>query len=465
MMRLVAFALGAAMDIAAHAQEVRGTVFEIVNPAAPRAPTRSDASRSQSRRAISDTAFVTGSARYKRAGNSAKMPLVEGTAQPQQVAAGSPGTLGAVLYADQSKARETEQAWLRLVRAVAAGDPLALHALYERAHRPVFTLIMRISASREIAEDLTLEVFHDVWRRARDYDPARVTVLGWIMNQARYRAIDSLPASGPARTVTVLESQSRALALALGLLRSDERQAIEGAFFAGLTAAEASARLDQPLGITKSRFRSGLHKLRLAMAQGSAQAVGAAWERNACPQSELTCAHALQALPHGMIAAAEAHIASCPPCERELESLRPIVDAMHSWPADLLRPSLSLKERLARRLAAETGGEPVFPATAQWLEPAWEEVAPGICVKLLASDVEAHRVTMLVRLAPNVSYPAHTHAGVEELHLLNGELWIDERKLFAGDYNLGEAGEGDERVWSETGCACVLMTSTRDILR
>jgi len=85
--------------------------------------------------------------------------------------------------------------------------------------------------------------------------------------------------------------------------------------------------------------------------------------------------------------------------------------------------------------------------------------------KLLATDTERHRVSMLVRLAPGASYPAHTHAGVEELHLLNGELWIDERKLVPGDYNYGAPGAGDDRVWSETGCTCLLVTSTKDVLR
>jgi hypothetical protein len=53
---------------------------------------------------------------------------------------------------------------------------------------------------------------------------------------------------------------------------------------------------------------------------------------------------------------------------------------------------------------------------------------------------------------------------VEELHLLDGELWIDERKLYPGDYNRGEPGAGDKRVYSETGCTCVLITSTKDRL-
>jgi anti-sigma factor ChrR (cupin superfamily) len=131
----------------------------------------------------------------------------------------------------------------------------------------------------------------------------------------------------------------------------------------------------------------------------------------------------------------------------------------------VLRPPTSLQPRLAQRIAAETGTEPVPPPAPQWREPDWEPVAPGIECKLLATDGERHRISMLVRLAPGARYPAHTHAGVEELHLLDGELWIDERKLLPGDYNYGPPGASDERVWSETGCTCVLITSTRDILR
>jgi RNA polymerase sigma-70 factor (ECF subfamily) len=73
--------------------------------------------------------------------------------------------LGDVLYADKVKPRVSEAEWLALVQSIAAGNQAALHALYERAHRPVFTLIVRITANRETAEELTLDVFHDVWRR------------------------------------------------------------------------------------------------------------------------------------------------------------------------------------------------------------------------------------------------------------------------------------------------------------
>jgi anti-sigma factor ChrR (cupin superfamily) len=188
-------------------------------------------------------------------------------------------------------------------------------------------------------------------------------------------------------------------------------------------------------------------------------------DRNRCEESEVTCAYAAQALAPSEVAAAEAHIASCPDCQRELESLRPVLDRFASWPTDVLRPTISLQERLALRIAEETGNQPVLPPAGQWSEPEWEQVAPGIECKLLATDTERHRVSMLVRLAPGASYPAHTHAGVEELHLLDGELWIDGRKLVPGDYNYGAPGASDEHVLSETGCTCVLITSTTDVLR
>ena len=173
----------------------------------------------------------------------------------------------------------------------------------------------------------------------------------------------------------------------------------------------------------------------------------------------------MQALPASEVSVFESHISSCAQCRQELASLRPVVDAFVAWPTDVLRPAASLQARLARRIADETGEKPVLPQSTPWREPEWKEVAPGIFCKLLATDAERQRVSMLVRLLPGVDYPPHTHAGVEELHLLDGELWIDERKLYPGEYNRAEPGTGDKRVWSETGCTCVLITSTRDILR
>ena len=132
---------------------------------------------------------------------------------------------------------------------------------------------------------------------------------------------------------------------------------------------------------------------------------------------------------------------------------------------DLLSPSPSLWERLTGRIAEEEGRQPLPSSPPQEsAEPDWEEAAPGVYVKLLASDTRWNRVTLLVRLAPGSDYPAHRHAGLEELHLLDGELMIDDRKLQPGDYNRAEAGSVDRRVWSETGCMCVLITSSDDVI-
>lgn len=110
------------------------------------------------------------------------------------------------------------------------------------------------------------------------------------------------------------------------------------------------------------------------------------------------------------------------------------------------------------------GTEPARLAPPRWSEPNWREVAPGISCQLLSTDAASKRVTLLVRLAPGVEYPPHRHAGVEELHLLDGELVVDDKTLSAGDYLRSEPGSEDHRVWSATGCTCFLETSSEDTI-
>jgi anti-sigma factor ChrR (cupin superfamily) len=174
--------------------------------------------------------------------------------------------------------------------------------------------------------------------------------------------------------------------------------------------------------------------------------------------------YALQALPSNEVSAVGAHIAACADCRQEMETLRPIIGSLVSWPTDVLRPSTDLWGRLAQKIAKDTGMEPAPAPRERPARPKWEVAAPGISVKLLATDTEKNRVSMLVRLEPGTEYPPHRHAGVEELHLLHGELMIDDKKLYPGDYILAEAGSVDHRVWSETGCTCVLLTSTLDAI-
>ena len=186
---------------------------------------------------------------------------------------------------------------------------------------------------------------------------------------------------------------------------------------------------------------------------------------NPCECVEQVAEYALRCLPAPQVSAFEAHVRDCPECQQELSAVRPVVDAFVDWPTDVLRPVAPLWQRVARRIDPDSAAEPAAGPEARWAdEPEWREVAPGISTKLLAHDETTGRVSMLVRLAPGIDYPPHRHAGVEELHLLDGELWIEDRKLYPGDYNRAEPGTSDSRVWSETGCTCVLVTSSGDIL-
>jgi RNA polymerase sigma-70 factor (ECF subfamily) len=193
-------------------------------------------------------------------------------------------TLGDILYADKSKIRVSEDEWLNLLRAIVGGDQDALHSLYEQTHRIVFTLIARITMNRETAEEVTLDVFYDVWRKASTYDPANGSVVGWIMNQARSRAIDRLRFDQRKKRVNtyphdlrpttdivdpqqacLFEEQRRLLRDALKVLTAEEQKAIETAFFSEMTYEQTASRLNQPLGTVKTRIRSGLGKLREAL--------------------------------------------------------------------------------------------------------------------------------------------------------------------------------------------------------
>ena len=179
---------------------------------------------------------------------------------------------------------------------------------------------------------------------------------------------------------------------------------------------------------------------------------------------EMAALYALQALSGNEISVFEDHLATCSECVREIEMLRPIIGSFVSWPTDILRPPASLWKRLSQRISDASGTEPISQPVRVAAKPDWKEVASGIFCKVLAVDPETSRVTMLVRLAAGTDYPPHRHAGVEELHLLHGELMIDDKKLSAGEFIRAEADSVDHRVWSDSGCTCLLITSTRDAI-
>ena len=191
-----------------------------------------------------------------------------------------PTTLDAIVLPATSTNGIAESDWVALVLAVSRRDQAALQALYDGAHRLVYTLSFRMTGSRETAEEVTLDVFHEVWRRAPAYEAAGGTVVGWIMNIARSRSIDRLrfeqrkKRAGSAAVVASANDErephqrlhdverGQALRQALTELSAAERQAIEVAYFSGLSYAETAQRLGQPQGTVKTRIRSGLEKLR-----------------------------------------------------------------------------------------------------------------------------------------------------------------------------------------------------------
>jgi hypothetical protein len=179
---------------------------------------------------------------------------------------------------------------------------------------------------------------------------------------------------------------------------------------------------------------------------------------------DLVFLFALQCLSLREMGLVQDQILSCEDCQQEIETLRPIVESFVGWSTDVLRPAESLWGRLAKRIASEADTQPFVPPLEAPGKPEWEEAAPGIHVKILARNVEIDSVSMLVRLDPETDYPAHRHAGTEELHLLHGILKVDDRTLYPGDFIHSETGSVDHRVWSETGCTCFLMTSTEDSL-
>src|SRR5690349_8409050 len=166
------------------------------------------------------------------------------------------GALGDLLFSLGSKSHTSESQWVALVVQIASGDEQALRELYLRMHALVFTLIVRIVRDHQTAEELTMDVFHQIWKRAATYEPAGGTVVGWVMNQARSRAIDQTRFATRKKRVNPypdttelcedsdsgdsLDSLGREVRLraAVAKLTPKERNAIELAFFSECTYAE-----------------------------------------------------------------------------------------------------------------------------------------------------------------------------------------------------------------------------------
>jgi len=166
----------------------------------------------------------------------------------------------------------------RILEAVGRGDHDALGALYDRFGRLAYGLAFRILRDEALAEDAVQEAFLSIWRSADAYKRERAKPSTWILTVVHRRAVDLVrreerrrgepleaapePASAPADDDVVLRDRRAAVQVALSALPGDQRQALELAYYGGLTQSELAHRLGVPLGTVKSRMFAGLGRLR-----------------------------------------------------------------------------------------------------------------------------------------------------------------------------------------------------------
>ena len=165
-----------------------------------------------------------------------------------------------------------------LVALVSRGDEEALAALYDRFGRVAYGVALRILRDPDLAQDAVQEAFLGAWRTAAAFDPARGTASTWLLTLVHRRAVDVVRREQRRRAdplddapVAAVEStdedawlreRRRAVQAALGRLSPDQRQALELAYYGGLSQSELAERLGVPLGTVKSRMFAALARLR-----------------------------------------------------------------------------------------------------------------------------------------------------------------------------------------------------------
>ena len=179
-----------------------------------------------------------------------------------------------------------EQEWGQLIAHVAQGDQDALATLYDRTSPQIFGFVLKILNNREAAEEVTLDVYTQVWRQAHAYDRTRGAPGAWLMMLARTRAIDRFRAGatehGRVESLDAAQlfaseadtpeqdaggqERRKLVQQALAVLTAEQRQVIALAYFYGLSQSEIAEKLQLPLGTVKTRMRLGMMKLRDALA-------------------------------------------------------------------------------------------------------------------------------------------------------------------------------------------------------
>ncbi len=183
---------------------------------------------------------------------------------------------------EAASAPSREAAWAGYVRRCAGRDESALEALYDESSQLIYTIAMRILQDEADASEVVLDVYKQIWDSAARFDEQRGSAAAWMVILARSRAMDrqrsrSARTETPARveelhnmrsfeaspeSVAISNQSTRSVMRALEAVPSEQREALELAFFAGLTHSEIAERLGEPLGTVKTRIRLAVVKLR-----------------------------------------------------------------------------------------------------------------------------------------------------------------------------------------------------------
>jgi RNA polymerase sigma-70 factor (ECF subfamily) len=164
---------------------------------------------------------------------------------------------------------------------MAHGDQQALDTFYDTTSSLVHGLALRILGNAAAAEDVTLDVYMQVWRQAAVYNAQRGTPAAWLFMLTRSRAIDllrsqvqeqkhaaSLEVAEPYTMVatpeesTIVTERRRLVQAAFVALAPEQREVLDLAYFSGLSHGDIAARLSLPLGTVKTRIRLGIARLR-----------------------------------------------------------------------------------------------------------------------------------------------------------------------------------------------------------
>jgi RNA polymerase sigma-70 factor (ECF subfamily) len=184
------------------------------------------------------------------------------------------------------KVAEKEERWRGYLDRIRAGNSEALAQLYDETSSLLYGLALRVLNDPSDAEEVVLDVYQQVWRSTHTFDPKRGTVWGWLTVLTRSRSIDRLRSMGSRRArelpieegfetrsttplpevESIFAEERKLVRVALGTLAPEQREAIELAFFRGLTHVEVAEAMGAPLGTIKTRIRIGMRKMRDVLA-------------------------------------------------------------------------------------------------------------------------------------------------------------------------------------------------------